>query len=70
MAQLQITVEIADEPVGGYQLEKLRTIFGESAGTVLGRIVSANAATYPRFEVDAVKVLTATIAAAVTAAEA
>lgn len=69
MASLQITIEIDATPQVGHQHNKRAHEFGETAGAVLDRIVSANAATYPRYKVDPVAVLVATIAAAVAAAE-
>jgi len=69
MATLQITISIDDEPLEGHQNNKLVRSFGETDGAILGRVVRANEQTFPRFKVDPVAVLVATIAEAVTAAE-
>ena len=42
MASLTITIQIADEPLTGHQLNKLAKDFGEDDASILGRIAGAN----------------------------
>ncbi len=69
MAQFQITIEIADEPVAGHALNKVSAKFGSAEGAIVDRIARANQATYPNHKFDPVEILVKTIRAAVEAAE-
>lgn len=70
MPQVTITIDIADEPLEGYQQGKLNSIFGDSGGEIAGRIVRANTEKFDSHRVKPVGVLAATIVQAVQAAEA
>ncbi len=69
MAQLQISIEIADTPTTGYALDKLRAKFGDANAVILDRVIQANAASFPRFEVDSELLIGQVLAAAVALAE-
>lgn len=69
MAQLQITIEIADTPVAGHALNKLKK-YGTAEASVIDRIGRANSATFPDHKYRPTEILIQAIAAAVIVAEA
>ena len=69
MASLTLTIQIADEPLTGYQHAKLAKDFGEDDASILGRIAKANQ-DVAGHRAEPVAVVVKAIAAAVRSAEA
>jgi len=69
MPQLQITIDIADEPSEGYDRRKLDRIDGSDTGAILSRIGIANRQAFPRFKIDDPRTILLAVASAVAVAE-
>ena len=68
MSVLTLEIEIADEPLEGFQLQKLTRLVGQEVAPIAGRIVGANRERFPpNWSPD--KVLLRAVCEAVHAAE-
>ena len=69
MSTLTIEIELSDEQLEGFQLQKLTRLVGPEVAPIAGRIVGANRERFPP-NTSADKVLLRTICEAIQAAEA